>query len=96
MGNEMPLRQIQILSAEDMFKQVILKLEEEGKFFRYAKSHLNTEKLVQANWLKPTVLIINCHGEKDRTTGKTSFCFENTDHYSLIQKIGEDDLVYLL
>ena len=79
-----------------MFKQAISKLEEEGKGGKLFKSHLNTSTLMKANLLKPTILIINCHGEKDSATGKTSFCFEKQDRPTLIENMGEENLVILL
>jgi len=83
-GREVALKQSQIISAEQMFKDTIGELEKKGKSFKYFKSHLNIETLMIANSYRPKILIINCHGEIDKETKKTYFCFENRDRPSVI------------
>jgi len=62
---------------------------------RYYKDNLNTTKLKEAELMKPTVLIISCHGEKrkdDKGRDEYYFMFEDNTHGSLAEKVTKEFL----
>jgi len=49
-----------------------------------------------ANDKKPVVLIINCHGDLNKNTKETTFCFEKKEVPSLVNNVGKESLIALL
>ena len=72
------------LSPDQMFEEMIYKLKEKQKTYGVIKSHLNHETLLHALAKRPKILVINCHGGHDITTGETKFLFEGVEEPSVV------------
>jgi nickel-dependent lactate racemase len=71
-----PLTWEMTLNPEEMFEEMISKLEDEEKEYHVLKSHLNHQTLQRTLGKKPKILVINCHGGIDHKTDATTFWFE--------------------
>lgn len=65
------------LNPEDMFEEMISKLEEQEKKYEVLKSHLNHQTLQHTLLKKPKILVINCHGGINHKYDATNFWFED-------------------
>ena len=71
-----PLKWEMTLNPEEMFEEMIYKLEVHKKDYQVLKSHLNHKTLQRTLGRKPKILVINCHGGIDHKTDTTNFWFE--------------------
>jgi len=63
-----------------------------NKSFSCHKSHLNNATLLEMIEKGPKVLIIMCHGDKDKSSGRNSFCMEDKKIPTLVYRFNRKEL----
>jgi len=81
------------LSTDWMYREMLRTLTQNNMPLRIAKMPLTKTSLYEATDLQPQILIINCHGGKDRDMKKFWLCFEDYDEPTKQKKFMVDDMI---
>ena len=92
-GEGKPMDYKTTLSTDMMYREVLRKLTQNNMPLRVAKMPLTATSLYEATDLQPQILIINCHGGKDRYMKKFWLCFEDYDQPTKQKKFMVEDMI---